>query len=500
VTGQLELSDEARSDAAAVTSGVLTNRWNLLEFLSRRLITPFGSFEKYYDDLLRYEPGAVPIVDTPLSQELVAAVCGPDAEETVFPVFLELGSVKDRSPQVVETAQVVALHFRSQRDLDEHAARDFDNVPPGPPLVVSPSLFDGGDGAIPSPAASTGDTDELLSELRLLDRFTGAVALAAVEEVGTSNEAQALARLMDGGAWGDASCPWLATISSRVHGTPPPPIDSPNDRLMARLCERLVELDVLGDPVRFARALLEELGDGPGAEDLQPGLSRIIDILDGEADFQRFTEKGLAVVKATLMLLMRPEPGDLVEWTIGDSGADPATRLTALFLCGLLHGRRVLSTRLRPEGLDAALAAWEARRVAHQASVACKVSSSGRSHEVTQKGETLRVLVEPDQPLPELLAVADLEQVDIAKACAELAVRHGWTDLVTTIVEIPDGCVITVGGRTVEVPGVPVIRRRLVAEELLRRLADPVTWTGPEADRLRTMIDVPVPKRRPRQK
>ena len=69
---------------------VYTNRFNLLEILSRRLIPPRSGFddERYFSDLAELCPGRVPVVAGPVSSDVLQHVSAPGA--SAFPVALEL--------------------------------------------------------------------------------------------------------------------------------------------------------------------------------------------------------------------------------------------------------------------------------------------------------------------------------------------------------------------------------------------------------------------------
>jgi hypothetical protein len=500
VSDQLSLGtrDADEPDGEVLPRGVLTNRWNLLEFLSRRLVTPLGTFPKYYDDLLRLTPGTVPIVRAPLSEELVSACSTPD-DPAIFPVFLEVDDAIGEDPPVIEMTHVVRVHFRSQRDLEEHTARAFENVPAGPSLVVTPTLFSGGTTTVADiERGERKRPTEIVERLTRLDKFTGGVCVAAALGDGDAGEASAIARLVDGQRWRDASAPWLQRAAADAHATSMSAPDSLNARLFDALYTRLLAVDTLGDPLRFVRSVDEEMRDDPDRDDLAPALKRVADILDGEADFERFKPKGDAVVKALLMLALRPDPAALSAWTSTENGADPETRLTALFLSGVLSGRRMLSLAFRPEPLDLVLTHLEAER-AHKGDVyRCDVSEEGDARVVTCNGDEIARVSVPPAPLAALLSDADLEKPDVAKACAELAARHGWIDIVTTIVEAPTGFTVTSSGH-IEIAGLPTIRRRVDRDGLLERVADPATAVGPEADRLRELL-AQAPKKRTRKK
>lgn len=147
---------------------VLTNRYNLLDFLSGGLITPSVAITKYYIDISERSPGRVPILAAPFAVRL--PYDRDDADETAFPVAIEIDSARmgshpvptfDRAGEgacrplgyahgivwapsgAIPIAAAVAIHFRSDRDLHEHRARRYENISDSlVPLKVTPSLFE----------------------------------------------------------------------------------------------------------------------------------------------------------------------------------------------------------------------------------------------------------------------------------------------------------------------------------------------------------------------
>lgn len=119
----------------------LTNRQNLLEVLSARLIAPAETYTKYYDDLLAHAPGRVVLVGGAVSEELVGLVVDRD-DEGSFPVMLEftpaarpdaarfeiLEPEQAGSASIMAVAGVIApsgivVHFQSRREMGTRRPR-----------------------------------------------------------------------------------------------------------------------------------------------------------------------------------------------------------------------------------------------------------------------------------------------------------------------------------------------------------------------------------------
>ena len=89
---QLQLIDDGGAPPNVEHRWVfLTNRQNLLQVLSSGLVAPAFAYEKYYEDLLRFAPAHVPLVSTPLGQELTDLV-SPKDSPAQFPVAIEISS------------------------------------------------------------------------------------------------------------------------------------------------------------------------------------------------------------------------------------------------------------------------------------------------------------------------------------------------------------------------------------------------------------------------
>jgi hypothetical protein len=418
--------------------GVLTNRWNLIEFLSRRLIVPMEVFVKYYDDLLRLTPGRVPLVTSPVSDDLVAAVTGEDPA-VMFPVFIEVDRDFDgESCRVIPWSKVIAVHFRNKREREEHIAREFDNVSVSPVLKVSPELFGGG---TTSPQSlEGGDARAATRTAETLDnatRWSGAIvaALHALSGGADRSTALALARLLDGRAWGKAGCRHLQVLQAMRSGQPPTDGNGLEQRVVRTAALVFSEEGLPGDPVGFIRSLDSRLGLD---EQSRRAFDRVAGILDGDIEFRPFKGSGSPVAKGLLVALLRREPARLLPWAVDSARSDPATLLTAGVLLGLAAGRHTLGGSVRPEALDSALAHAECDAVETGATprrAAVKSSKPAPDgaviHTVSLDGFPALPLVERPTPLSVLLSQADPLDPGVETACVELAVAQGWTSALT---------------------------------------------------------------------
>lgn len=493
-----------RQPAGALV-GVLTNRWNLIEFLSRRVVTPLGTFDKYYDDLLRHTPGRVPLVATPLSPELVADVTG-DEPEMDFPVFLEVAGAKPGTVPFVTLEEVVQVHFRSQRDLDEHAARRFDNVPPGPPLTITSAIWDGGKGTIDelvsAPAAGAAVD---VGILRRAERYAGGVTVLATCDQGGSASASAVARLMDGRAWAGAALPWLATAAPFVISGSVDTGSNADEALLSAVLGTLTDAPARAHSLNLLSGVEEVLAGSRWDAALEPSLRKIRRVVDSEDEFTPLTERGFTVAKALLLFLLRRDPESLLAWPTEETGADSPTFSTAAFLAGFSVGRRQLPVTLRANPLDLALASVEMHvavsggftGVPPAEVVADPVAGS---IQVRSRGEVLVGfgLV----TLADLVRRADLDDPEISGACADLARRLRCDDLFTTVVSVKAGMRLEPKGLSIHIPGIAETRLLIDRDRFVDRLREADAESSPQAARLRTVIsgERPAPKRRATRK
>lgn len=414
--------------------GVLTNRWNLLEFLSRGLVVPSASIAKYYDDLLRLTPGRIPVVAAPVSDELVGGVTGDNAD-VIFPVFIQFEK-HDESPPAIRMSDAVAVHFRSQRDLQEHSAREFENIPRELEARVSPELFGNGSQTLASIAELSKPSESRVEELERCSRWSAAVLLgaAAVARNADAATASAVACLLSGKKWGKpAGCAHLRAIQPLREGGHILSGRNLEQKLFASIARRLCAEGHPGDPVAFVQSVKDELDlDEKSAR----ALDKIAAILDGDEEFQPFRGTGSPVAKALLITLLRKDPTKLLPWAAESANADPPTLLTTGVMMGLARGRHLLPTSMRVEEIDRALADVEfaaAMGTPWKQDVVTNTLESGDStvHRV-QAGAVRFDLAEPPPTLHERVAGADFNNPAVLSACLAIARANGWSSAIRT--------------------------------------------------------------------
>ena len=416
--------------------GVLTNRRNLLEFLSRRQIVPAESISKYYRDLLELAPGQIPLVSTPISLELVRAVTEGDQ---VFPVFLELEHATELTPRrSVALSEVKAIHFRTEVELTEHTARKYANVPDGPPLTVSPGLFSGGSQTLSAiRSAKMRDRNKRAERLSWASAWSGAVltSVRALEEHADADSVTVVERMLSGRPWGRTKlAPHLGVLRQMRDGKPPSTGKDEDTAIFAEALSRMVNEGPPGDTVGFVDSLVEST---PVDDRTRRAFLKMKAILAGDIEFEPFRPTGSPVIKGLLVALMRATPDRLQPWSADVASADGISTVTAAVLIGASSGRHLLDVTLRPESLDGYLAHLELE--AQEGAVPATVSTlqSQRStqsrrieHRITLGSGPEIVLAEPAVvPLVELLDRAEFN-AELTRELVQIAVRRGWEQAV----------------------------------------------------------------------
>ncbi|HWP00626.1 MAG TPA: hypothetical protein VNL74_08385 [Methylococcus sp.] len=365
---------------------LLTNRYNLLEILASGLVQPLEGFTKYYRDLLELSPGRIPLIGHPFPTDLVTLVSSEDA--TAFPVAIELdpdvigpgtpvmsASAPDGLGEqawaptgAIPLARAVAIHFRTNAELDEHLSRDYGNVRQADDRYrVSPELY----------SNSSAPRSDLLDWLRSLerppsmvpegidpDRIGGAIALMASLCPPDREAIETLRRCLDGdrnvrGRRRHAK--WLvAAMRGRRSRNP-----TEDEILFRAAVETFAAADVshAWRAVEALSAVWNAAAPNLAVDDqerLKALFDRIRQILQGELPFERLRPHGPPSVKALLLALLRPDPERLATWPAEETGADWSVVLASAALVGALRGRRRMATNLRLPELDDLLAWQEA--------------------------------------------------------------------------------------------------------------------------------------------
>jgi hypothetical protein len=516
----------------------LTNRFNLLEILSSGLITPRAAFGKYYDDLLARAQGRIPLFQAPLSPDLTGRVSSRD--DTSFPVALEIDPAGlARAPVTaltndgatdsvvlepgrakiwaacgaIPSVVIQRVHFHSTSELEEHKLREYDNIGPGwIELTASPSLFEKG-------TLRADEAERWLASLQPIavpsaDDFAFHDRLAGARCLGVH---AAPADLMDGLAVflgsGNASTglphgfpSWLSvenTIRPRESGwrgrSTEERLYCSAVRVLRRInpAETWRPLQILSDvQAAVAGTQLPKKDE----TQLSKQFAAMGEILRNEREFKPFRSGvGSPVIKALLMILMRPEPPRLLSWPKAETGADDEVQLTAEVLGGVLQGHKRLSIDYRHPTLDRLIALTSAREICAglrdafrptaervQLDVSVEPASAKGDTTVTLKWDGVTVVRKENRRrlLVDLLQKLDLTNPGIAGVLADFCVEQAWTDCVRSVVTTTDrkwsAAPRTVGsGLEIVVLGPVSVRVEIEADALRERLRE---TTFPAAD------------------
>ena len=347
---------------------VLTNRRNLIEFVSGMVIRPVEALTKYYTDPLELTPGAVPVLTTPAPDELVE-LAESSAPDICFPVLIELPEKHPKRVPAVCLARPLVLHFRTEHERDEVLARSWDNADlTGTDSHVSPHLFTGGRPfrtgtglrrRKPMPAEN----------YERLDRFLGALTvlgMACGDDGQLDGAEQVFSRttLIPGGA------EWFPVLRDWLN-------DKPGDTSAeSALFRSAVNVFGSSDSTRVMgrtevlaaiREKTEPAGQSDGGEN--QNLDRQLDMVEavfrGDREFDTFKDGGSTAVKAILFALLDQNPSQLCSEATRRNATDNVLAGAAA-LCGLLHGRRRISVGERDGHYDVFLADLETQLIIHR--------------------------------------------------------------------------------------------------------------------------------------
>lgn len=377
-----------------------TNRSNLLEFLSSGLIKPSVGFEKYYQDLLELRPGYIPLFTHIPGSD--TARFGSD-NEGLFPVALEIDPRRLRQANrpslnfgsehavqneknsdsacvayegVIPLPAVCAVHFPSERELREHTARLYENVPlDALELTVSPHLFTG-DGVGLSTVSSwlktiNEPTFPTISEFLLCSRFAGAITLLTAHIPRGEIAFDAVTALVTS----ETSCriegklEWLISLLNRFILTGVQSgleSNDPDEVLLAAAVDAILSSPFDGcDSISLAASIRNRVSKTSLSESgrtvILRYLKHIEEILDGMAAVDRFKPGGLASGKGLVLFLLRPEPKGIDSWKTDPIEPDQLSIQIAATLSGMRKGRSRLPLQYRPQNLERLMSFWEAR-------------------------------------------------------------------------------------------------------------------------------------------
>ena len=347
---------------------VLTNRRNLIEFVSGMVIRPVEALTKYYTDPLELTPGAVPVLTTPAPDELVE-LAESSAPDICFPVLIELPEKHPKRVPAVCLTRPLVLHFRTEHERDEVLARSWDNADlTGTESHVSPHLFTGGR-PFRSGTGLRRRKPMAAENYERLDRFLGALtvlgmACGADGQLGEAEQVFSRTTLLPGGA------EWFPVLRDWLN-------DKPGDTSAeSALFRSAVNVFGSSDPTRVMgrtevlaaiREKTEPAGQSDGGEN--QNLDRQLDMVEavfrGDREFDTFNDGGSTAVKAILFALLDQNPSQLCSEATRRNATDNVLAGAAA-LCGLLHGRRRISVGERDIHYDAFLADLETHLIIHR--------------------------------------------------------------------------------------------------------------------------------------
>jgi hypothetical protein len=513
----------------------VTNRYNLLEFLSAGYVTPLQGVSKHYADLLSIAPGRVPLLRGPIDQSLVDAVSSED--EAAFPVAFELASdvnvsggvpalLRDRSvgrgdlagdavvlapDSLIPLSWVRVVHFRTQNELNEHLAREYENIRPDAiQYAVTPHLFGGGTLSLTDLSAFLAAlplTPVTSDDLENLDRLAGARGALLASSQPTVAGLRAATAILAGKPPTSTGAPkWLAAPFLNVAD----PDTSADGQLFAAAVEVLRQEDrstewrplaVLG---RVEEALLSRKLTKKDAADVEKNLRPIWSILRNERDFKPFKpSEGLSSAKAVLLVLLRPDCERVMHWSRTETGATDVEHTAAAVLAGLLRGHKRSALELRTAGVDELLALRAATAVARLAADPLIPGEAGAltvDEELEPSGAAIvrlhwrgRVVLERVRQPPsaaERLTNADLSAGSGRAAAVAVCRRLGWHDCARTVV-IASQVTVAQDARAkamrVTIEGLPEIVVELDQVRLRERLSSEVLPEDLAADVVRLL-------------
>jgi hypothetical protein len=461
----------------------LTNRFNVLHILGSSFLGPRSWYEKYYTDLLEWSPVRLPIFDGSIpasASELVSA-----ESDDAFPVAVELtreGVVDNSAPYLQEAAEeesplgdaawklvtcsgcipiadVCRIHFRSPQDLEEFEVREYENIPSQlVRRVVTPELFVGPAltaDRLKAWLAQLPKEDVLQSEaFESIDRILGALNVVASACTGRQAELEWLKSLLTGTeVQAKSEAPlWINRATLRGERMKPQRGIPAADRELfpaAMAVLRRVHAAREWRPMEILREIEERvtsagLGKKDGT-DLDKALKRAATLVRNEDAFRPFkVGSGMPAAKALIMVLMRPDPQQVLDWPSEESGADLKTRLAAAALVGSLWGHTRLPVGIRSASMDRFLSAVGllelgetagAERVRRYSPIdvqveTVKTAEDSRTGRLLWRGDELMSRPMQDSSLSQLCEAAD--DVKLAVICERL----GWGDCVGFTIEL----------------------------------------------------------------
>jgi hypothetical protein len=342
------------------------------------------AYEKYYDDLLAYCPGLIPLWPNGVPASIVPLLSS--GEPGMFPVLLELDpklmmsqpqsslslDCKVMGPEATPSsanvlchlmrspipfAAVKCLHFSSQDHMEDFEARDFDNVLALPPLQLTPAAFvtSGPDSAqisaalraVTVPAAVAG-------EFRRLDAAMGAIAMLSLLLPSSQSWLEALAATV---SYPQSEQPhqatfpaWVGTLVALIMSPELP--NEPGRGVDLRLIHAAIELLRSASPkegwveakIVSELASRASIGANPAdAKEIDSWREVVTSIARADKQVGSLDDSGSLVRRALLLLVLRCTPERIA--IASDTPLHPGPQVTAIagMLSGLFHGYSRLS-------------------------------------------------------------------------------------------------------------------------------------------------------------
>lgn len=431
-----------------------TNRANVLPILSSGLVRPMAAYEKYYDDLLSYCPGLIPLWPNGVRASVVPLLSS--GEPGMFPVLVELDpKLMMSQPQSslsldcevigpeatpagrsvlchllsspIPIAAVKCLHFSSKGHMEDFEARDFDNVLALPPLQVTPAAFVAG-GPDPAKFAAALKTISVPAagsgEFRRLDAAMGAVAMLSLLLPSSKSWLDALAATV---SYPQSKQPqqgtlpsWISTLVALIMHPKLP--NEPGRSVEFRLMHAAIELFRSASPkdgwveakIVAELASRASLGASPtDRKEIESWRDVVTSIARADKQAGSLDDSGALVRRALLLLVLRCTPDRIA--LASETPLRPGPQVTAVagMLSGLFHGYSRLSRDFKtractPDVLSRLAMCWwspidgASRKVAIGTSVKMDDPTTARVAVTVDRSVLMHRLLRPDDAMMRL--------------------------------------------------------------------------------------------------
>ncbi len=354
------------------------NRNNLIAVLAGGILSPNKFYTDYDEDLQRFCDDGILLIRKGLSHAVVEneELTGSSGYTVLAEISIKsypktkvrgltnqgkackasLTSDTDETrilsfPGIIPVTRIIAIHFGSDSDKSNFIARSFDNLPADiVPLKVTKKLFnqDVSEAIIDgiknfTDKKSRSDATELNALYKQSDSFVGSAVLLAATFSPTENWLNLLkdtlvSKQPDGLSYIEAS----QIITNRLELS-----------LFREAYSMLINMDpedgwqakkILSDI--YTAVNIGELSKDEHIQ-LERWQSTCIDILDNRRSITPLTDSKMKVGRALLLLLLRPDPEDLID--SAHSSLEPGTEVLSLaaILAGARSGFEALSNSLK---------------------------------------------------------------------------------------------------------------------------------------------------------